>query len=309
MATAIASRAGVVRGWGPAAAVCALLSLAGCASPPEPGGQASAAMPAPRVPALGLSFAPGILPEALPPKAAPPRDKAVVCFYRPSKLLSAACTFTVYEDRIPVLLLRNGAQSHLVTSPGPHVYAISFGPLMNDLQVDLAPGSVTFLRANVWDEKLAAAAEAQALSDSRGLRYRADAPPPLPPLSGAEFDAVERMPSVKVQSVETMRLDGKLGDKTYTAATLAGFQTIITGSVVKESAIFNGARFEVMAPTADGLAEAWTLIVHAAGDTDLSQPQNATPFVRRLRPLFAAHRATLPVQVRMNGKVLRMRGW
>ena len=100
-----------------------------------------------------------------------PRDKATVCFYRNSKLLSAANTLYISENTQDILSLGNGSLAYYVTTPGPHTYEIAFTAYSTkSTNVDLMPGVVSYLRASTWDEQLTVVPEAEALKETRGLK-------------------------------------------------------------------------------------------------------------------------------------------
>jgi hypothetical protein len=101
-----------------------------------------------------------------------PKDKAVVCFYREWKFLSAIGDFYVSESHQAIDTLANGSLFYHVTSPGLHTYSISFGGFspVNREHVNLMPGAISYLRASVYDGKLTLVQETEALKEISGLK-------------------------------------------------------------------------------------------------------------------------------------------
>ncbi len=99
-----------------------------------------------------------------------PKDKAVVCFYREWKMLSAVVDFYVSEKNQDIRILPNGTLFYHVTTPGSHTFAIGFSGKGKSTHVELLPGVITYLRASVFSGQLSPVQEAEALKETRGLK-------------------------------------------------------------------------------------------------------------------------------------------
>jgi hypothetical protein len=97
-----------------------------------------------------------------------PKDKAVVCFYREWKLLSAAVTFYISESAQAIGKLDNSSLFYHITTPGSHSYTIRVGPRTKLTNVNLMPGVISYLRASV-DETLTLVTETEGSKEIRGL--------------------------------------------------------------------------------------------------------------------------------------------
>ena len=292
---------------GPATALG--LALAGCATVSTQTG--------PSTPLPGTPVAPSATPSttfdfgpcehpSLPP-APIPANRAVICFYRPWKLLSAACVFTVMEDDTSILLIKNGTFTYFITSPGAHTYGITFGPRINTLAVQLPPGSVTYLRAGVWDENLTLMSGPDALPDVNRLSYAVHEPNQWQ-ASFSDFSKVEfAVTQVRMSLPDKVKLDGVVAGKLYTPGMIGPIQHRITPSGCMDTFEINHAQLDLLMIKPVNTVPALTLIMHAAGQLDLGVSSNIRTFEQRLYALFAAHRKeTARINVRMNGRVLTL---
>lgn len=96
-----------------------------------------------------------------------PKDKSVVCFYRPWRLLSAIVTYYVSESKMDITKLPNKSLFHHVTDPGDHNYSLTFGGLapVTDKYVNLQPGAIIYLKADVVTGKLVPVRKDDALKE------------------------------------------------------------------------------------------------------------------------------------------------
>ena len=96
-----------------------------------------------------------------------PKDKAVVCFYRPWKLLSAISPYFVLESKKSVDKLPNNSLFYHVTDPGDHTYSITYGghAPVTTKSINLMPSGVTYLKADVYEGELVIVQKDEALKD------------------------------------------------------------------------------------------------------------------------------------------------
>lgn len=78
----------------------------------------------------------------------------------------------------------------------------------------------------------------------------------------------------------------------------------ISRDAVKSTTKINNARFDVLGRKMGPVVAGLKLIVQAAGDADLSKPENVPAFEQKLRTLFATSTETANVNVRMDGRIL-----
>ena len=90
----------------------------------------ASAQPAPATPAAPAASS---APSAAMPAAAsgriapPPAGKGQVVFFRPSKFVGMALSYSVHEGDTGIGKLGNGSYFVLVGDPGPHTFSIQFG--------------------------------------------------------------------------------------------------------------------------------------------------------------------------------------
>lgn len=96
-----------------------------------------------------------------------PKDKSVVCFYRPWRLLSAIGTYFVSESKMDITKLTNKSFFHHITAPGDHNFSLTFGGLapVTDKYVNLQPGAIIYLKADVVTGKLVLVRKDDALKE------------------------------------------------------------------------------------------------------------------------------------------------
>ncbi len=128
-------------------------------------------------------------------------------------------------------------------------------------------------------------------------------------VSAADFNAVRNdYGTIGMTVPPPYRIDGKVGGKQYTPATLGEVTTFLSRLGALTTFSWNNAEFEILNKGGVEAEPVLTLIVHAAGKMDLSKDENVEPFIVNLRQLFAEHPETWRFHVRLDGRILALRG-
>lgn len=90
----------------------------------------------------------------------------------------------------------------------------------------------------------------------------------------------------------TLKFDGKVGDVQYEPFALAQVSTRIGKDLVITSATMNGSEFSVMGPKPGPVLDGVTLVHEALRGFDITSTKGRADFQKRLRELFAIHKAT-----------------
>jgi hypothetical protein len=139
-------------------AVAGALMSAGlaCAQPPAPPADqtAPAAAPAPPAPAApapaaAAPTAPAATPAAAPAASGkiptPPAGKGQIVFFRPSRFVGMALSYSVHEGDTGVGKLGNGSYFILAEDPGPHTFTMN-GEVTDTLHVEVDAGETQYVQ-------------------------------------------------------------------------------------------------------------------------------------------------------------------
>jgi hypothetical protein len=104
------------------------------AAPPA----AASSAPAPAAPATAATAPTGRV-------GAPPAGKGQVVFFRPSRLMGMALSFSIHEGDTGVGKLGSGTYFVLVADPGPHAYSIQ-GEATDTLNLEVDAGETQYVQ-------------------------------------------------------------------------------------------------------------------------------------------------------------------
>jgi hypothetical protein len=110
---------------------------------------AASAAPAPAATPAASPAAPTSAPPATAGRIpAPPEGKGQVVFFRPSRFVGAALSFSVHEGDTGVGKLGNGSYFVLVAEPGPHAYSIQ-SEATDTLNTEVEPGETQYVQQTI----------------------------------------------------------------------------------------------------------------------------------------------------------------
>lgn len=119
------------------------------AAPPSP--VPAETPPAPEAaPPPAASAAPAVpaAPAASGKISAPPEGKGQVVFFRPSRFVGAAVSFSVHEGEKGIGKLGNGSYFVLTSDPGPHEYTIQF-EAKDTLHMEVEAGETYYVQQTI----------------------------------------------------------------------------------------------------------------------------------------------------------------
>jgi len=127
-----------------AAVAAAALTAGGIAgAQPAPADQSAAAAPAPTAsPAPAAAPAPATASGKVP---APPAGKGQVVFFRPSRFVGMALSFSVHEGDTGIGKLGNGSYFIQVDDPGPHTFTIQ-SEVTDALHLEVEAGETQYVQ-------------------------------------------------------------------------------------------------------------------------------------------------------------------
>jgi hypothetical protein len=127
----------------------AIAQPAPAATPAEqPVPAAPAAAPAAAAPEAKPAAPAATAPASSGRIAAPPAGKGQVVFFRPSKFVGMALSFSIHEGDTGVGKLGNGSYFIAVADPGPHAYSIQ-GEATDTLNLEVEAGETQYVQQTI----------------------------------------------------------------------------------------------------------------------------------------------------------------
>jgi len=106
-------------------------------APPTPDAAVQAPAPTPPAPAAAAG-----------PIAPPPAGKGQIVFFRPSRFVGAALSFSVHEGDTGVGKLGNGSYFLVIADPGPHAFSIQ-GEVTDTLNMEVEAGETQYVTESI----------------------------------------------------------------------------------------------------------------------------------------------------------------